>query len=105
MKSLLTFEMCALNLNLISLLFFLRCEGIFLYHSARLPLDDQHCLATITKDVPLEYMIPTTTGAGALTVSLVDYLTLTHNDFVEYCSSKVKEKGQSSSKVKEKNQR
>lgn len=57
----------------------------------RLRLEDQHCLAAITNNVPLEYLIPTTTGAGALTTSLVDYLVLTHNDFIENCS-KVAEK-------------
>ena len=61
---------------------------------ARLPLEDKHCLSAITKDVSLEYLIPTTTGAGALTVSLVDYLILTHNDFIEKSSSKVMEKSQ-----------
>jgi len=61
---------------------------------ARLPLEEQHCLTDITSDVPLEYLIPTTTGAGALTVSLVDYLVLTHNDFMEKCSSKVTDKSQ-----------
>ncbi len=64
-------------------------KNVFFIDLARLPLEDQHCLSAITNDVPLEYLIPTTTGAGALTVSLVDYLILTHNDFIEKCSSKV----------------
>ncbi len=61
---------------------------------ARLPLEDQYCLSAITDNDFLECLIPTTTGAGALTVSLVDYLILTHNDFMEKCSSKVMEKNQ-----------
>ena len=57
-------------------------------------MEDEHCLAAITDDVPLEYLIPTTSGAGALTTALVDYLILTHNDFIEKCSGKVKERNE-----------
>ncbi len=71
--------------------FYVRAASLLI---ARLPLEDQYCLPAITNDVPLEYLIPTTTGAGALTVSLVDYLVLTHNDFIEKCSSKVMDKTQ-----------
>lgn len=60
----------------------------------RLPLEDQHCLPAITKDTSLEYLIPTTSGAGALTTALVDYLILTHNDFIEKSHSKAAEKSQ-----------
>jgi len=55
-------------------------------------LEDQHYLPAITKHVSLEYIIPTTTGRGALTTSLVDFLILTHNDFVEKCFKQEKEK-------------
>ena len=67
---------------------------IFLYLIARLRLEDQHCLPAITDDTALEYLVPTTSGAGALTTSLVDYLILAHNDFIETCSGRLKDKSQ-----------
>ena len=70
------------------------CNNYWMIFLARLLLEDHHCLPAITEDVPIEYLVPTTTGAGALTVSLVDYLVLTHNDFIEKCSSHVMEKYQ-----------
>ena len=39
-------------------------------------------------DTPLEYLIPTTTEAGVCTTSLVDFLVLSHNDFIEFCINK-----------------
>ena len=56
-------------------------------------MEEQHCLSAITEDVALEYLIPTTSGAGALTSSLVDYLILTHNTFIDKCYM-VKERDQ-----------
>lgn len=56
----------------------------------RLRLEERHCLNAITEDVSLEYLIPTTSGAGALTTALVDYLIQTHNDFIHFCCGKEK---------------
>lgn len=53
-------------------------------------LEEQHCLNAITEDVSLEYLIPTTSGAGALTTVLVHYIILTHNEFVHFCCGKEK---------------
>ena len=39
----------------------------------------------ISLTTPLEYLIPTTTGAGVCTTALVDFLTLIHNDFIQKC--------------------
>ena len=50
-------------------------------------MDDQHCLPAITEDTTLDYLIPTMTGAGACTTSLVDFLMLTHNDFIKKCQA------------------
>lgn len=50
-------------------------------------MKDEYLIASITDDTPLEYIIPTTTEAGACTTALVDFLTLTHNDFIERCQS------------------
>lgn len=52
---------------------------------ARLRIDDDHLLPAFTEDTPLEYLVPTTTGAGACTTALVDFLVLTHNNFIEKC--------------------
>ena len=50
-----------------------------------MPVDERLYVSAITMDTPLEYLIPTTSGVGVCTTSLVDYLTLTHNDFIEKC--------------------
>lgn len=57
------------------------------YHidTARLKVDEKYLLASFTLDTPLEYLIPTTVGAGACTTALTDFLVLTHNDFIETC--------------------
>ena len=52
---------------------------------ARLRIEEKHILPAITDDTPLEYIIPTTIGAGACTTALVDFLILTHNNFIEKC--------------------
>ena len=57
---------------------------------ARLRIEEKHLLPAITDDTPLEYLIPTTTGAGACTTALVDFLVLTHCDFIEKCRGIIK---------------
>ncbi len=74
-----TIELCiALQLTVASSL-------VCLYVLARIPLDDEHCLTAINMDITLEYLIPTLTGAGAITTCLVDYLVRTHNNFIKTC--------------------
>ncbi len=41
----------------------------------------------LTFKTPLEYLIPTTTGKGICTTSLVHYLVQVHNEFVRRCQS------------------
>ena len=41
-------------------------------------------------NTPLEYFIPTTTGPGACTFSLVHYLSYVHNNFIDWCRAKSK---------------
>ena len=55
--------------------------------SGRLRVKEEYLIPAITNETPLEYIIPTTTEAGACTTALVDFLTLTHNDFIERCRS------------------
>ena len=57
------------------------------HNTARLRVDEKHLLPSLTLDTPLEYLIPTTTGAGACTTALTDFLVLTHNNFIENCRS------------------
>ena len=57
-------------------------------------LEEEHCLPAITKDVPMEYLIPTAKGPGALTTILVDYLVQAHNNFIDRCYSIVEENSQ-----------
>ena len=58
---------------------------IFLFNSAQILLEVEHCLPAITRDTSIEYLIPTSTGAGALMTCLVDYLIRTHNNFLKFC--------------------
>ena len=60
-------------------------------HTARLRIDEVHLLPAITENTLLEYLIPTTTGAGACTTALVDFLVLVHNNFIEGCRGIVTE--------------
>ena len=46
-------------------------------------------LTLISEDTPLQYIIPTTTGPGACSLALVDYLVLQHNSFIEMCQGVV----------------
>jgi hypothetical protein len=39
----------------------------------------------------MEYLVPTTSDAGVCTTALVDFLTLTHNNFIEMCRGVVAE--------------
>ena len=64
----------------------------YMYTIGRLRLEELYCLPAITEDEPLEYLIPTTSEAGVLTTSLVDYLVLSHNDFIENCCGRVAER-------------
>ena len=51
----------------------------------RLPMEEKYLLPAITDDTELEYLIPTTVDEGRCTTSLVDFLVLTHNNFIETC--------------------
>ena len=55
--------------------------------TARFRVKQEFILPAFTEEVPLEYLIPTTTGAGACTTALVDFLMYTHNNFIEWCIS------------------
>lgn len=57
--------------------------------TARLRVDEEYLIPVITVDTTLDYFIPTTTGPGACTFALVDYLVLVHNDFIECCKNLV----------------
>ncbi len=44
-------------------------------------------ISAFEMDTPIEHLIPTTSNAGVCTTALVDFLTLTHNCFIERCQS------------------
>ena len=58
--------------------------------AGQLRVKDEYLQQDFKLDTPLEYFIPTTTGPGACTFSLVHYLTYVHNNFMEFCRSKTK---------------
>ena len=57
----------------------------------RLPLDEKYYNPMIDSDTKMECLIPTTSEAGVCTTALVDFLTLTHNSFIERCRGLVAE--------------
>ena len=44
------------------------------------------------QDIPLVYLIPTSTGRGLCSTALVDFLVTTHNDFITFYHSKIEMK-------------
>ena len=60
----------------------------------RLPVKEEYCIPEISDDTPIEYIIPTTSDAGACTTALVDFLALTHNTFIESCRREVAKRDQ-----------
>ena len=48
-------------------------------------MEEQYLIPAITDDTPLEFLIPTATGAGACSMAMADFLMLTHNSFIERC--------------------
>lgn len=61
--------------------------SVHLLSTDRLPVKQEYILPALTEEIPLEYLIPTTTGAGVCTFALVDFLMYTHNNFIELCMS------------------
>ena len=59
-------------------------------------MDDEHLIPAIRMDTTLDYLIPTTTGPGACTFALVDYLVMVHNDFMERCRNRLTDSKKSS---------
>ena len=55
---------------------------------ARLRVDTKYLIPEISKNTKLEYILPTTTGPGVCTTSLVDFLVCAHNEFIEKCASR-----------------
>jgi len=54
-----------------------------------MPVPENIFPQSISGSTSLKYLIPTTTGAGVCTTSLVDFLVVTHNDFVEKCHNAI----------------
>lgn len=48
-------------------------------------MKDEYLVQAFVDTTPLEYLIPTTVGAGTCTAALVDFLTQSHNNFIERC--------------------
>ncbi len=60
---------------------------------------DEYLLEKIDDETRLVYLIPTTMREGCCTTALVDYLILTHNDFIERCRGIVSQGAESASAV------
>lgn len=57
-------------------------------------MKEEYCIPEIVDDTPMEFIVPTTSEAGVCTAALVDFLTLTHNTFIESCRRAVCEHDQ-----------
>ena len=57
-------------------------------------MEEKFYVAVINDSTKMEYLVPTTSEAGVCTTALVDFLTLTHNNFIERCRSLVAENDQ-----------
>ncbi len=62
-------------------------------------MTEEYLLEKIDDKTPLIYLIPTTMREGRCTTALVDYLVLTHNDFIERCRGIVSQGAESASAV------
>ena len=54
--------------------------------------DREYFGSPLTEDTPLEYFIPTTTGAGVCTHFLMRFLVDTHNEFLMECDHQLTRK-------------
>ena len=64
-------------------------EIIHNYLSAgHLKVDEKYLQEHLGLDTTLEYFIPTTTGPGACTFSLLHYLCYVHNNYIDWCRAK-----------------
>ena len=63
-------------------------------YAAPCPVEEKYYIATIDDTTPMEFLVPTTSEAGVCTTSLVHFLYLTHNDFIERCRGLVAENDQ-----------
>ena len=61
----------------------------YLIHIGRLRIPLEYIDTEITDDTKLAYLIPTTTGEGICSSSMVDYLVYQHNEFIQYCYKNV----------------
>ncbi|CAI8002399.1 E3 ubiquitin-protein ligase rnf213-alpha [Geodia barretti] len=53
-----------------------------------LKVDEKYLQEHLGLDTTLEYFIPTTTGPGACTFSLLHYLCYVHNNYIDWCRAK-----------------
>ena len=51
----------------------------------RTPSEYIEVVPKITDDTKLAYLMPTTTGEGICSSSMVDFLVCQHNKFIEFC--------------------
>ena len=60
---------------------------------------EEHLLSEFTPETQLVYLIPTTMAKGICTTVLVDYLVLTHNNFIKKCRGIICKETESASVV------
>ena len=58
----------------------------------QLKINERDVKEELGLNTTLEYFIPTTTGPGACTFSLLHYLCYVHNSFIDWCQAKTNTK-------------
>ena len=57
-------------------------------------VDKEYLGMIISEDLKLEWLIPTLTGPGVVTVAMLDLLVGAHNDFIEKSRAELKKRQQ-----------
>ena len=74
-----------LNLSPMQGLLLLFVYLIIIIGRLRVPVEYVDDAPEITDDTKLAYLIPTTTGEGICSSSMVDFLVHQHNEFIQFC--------------------
>ncbi|XP_019854153.1 PREDICTED: E3 ubiquitin-protein ligase RNF213-like [Amphimedon queenslandica] len=61
------------------------CRHCLMNNYDRLNTTEALKVEEIAADIPMKYLIPTTSGPGVLSTALVDHLVIVHNSFIKLC--------------------
>ena len=82
-------KLAYLQCTLMQIICILKC---FLYKLARLPVEKEYLEVSFSEDLTLEFLIPTFTGPGVVTVAMLDLLVRAHNNFLENARAELRKR-------------